>query len=274
MKRRLAYLATCLALVAGKPALAGSDIPPALEDIAQIEVLTGWRTDDGAHMSALRIRLAEGWKTYWRAPGDSGIPPSLDLRGSRNIEAVQFHWPVPDVYEEQGVRTIGYKNELVLPMRIIPKDGGADIALNGDLQIGVCQDICVPLQAELTAALPVQPTGSDRAIQRALRQRPDTSKEAGVKSATCNVEPIKDGVRITAELQMPRLGSNEVVVVETADSSVWVSEASSRREGGQLVAQAEMVPTSGKPFLLNRSDIRITVLSSGRGVDIQGCNGS
>lgn len=277
MKRKIAYLATCLALLAGMvgaPAQAGSGMPPAPEDIARIELLPGWRTTDGAHMAALRIRLADGWKTYWRAPGDSGIPPSLDLRESQNIQSVQFHWPVPDVFIENGVRTIGYKDELVLPLTVTPKQAGAPMILQGALQFGVCLDICMPMQADLASALPVSDGGPDRAIKRALRQRPDTSKEAGVTRAVCKVEPLKDGLRINAEIHMPRLGPDEVVVMETADPSVWVAEVDSERKGERIVAQTDVVPTSGKPFLLNRSDIRITVLGAGRGVDIRGCTGS
>lgn len=277
MKRRLVYLATCLALLTGMasaPAQAGSGMPPAPEDIARIELLPGWRTSEGAHMAALRIRLADGWKTYWRAPGDSGIPPSLDLRNSRNIQSVHFHWPVPDVYVENGVRTIGYKDELVLPITVTPKQAGAPMTLKGALQFGVCLDICMPIQADLASTLPVADGSPDRAIKRALRLRPDTSKEAGVTRTVCKVEPIKDGLRIQAEIHMPRLGADEVVVVETPDPSVWVAEVASHREGGRIIAQTELVPTSGKPFVLNRSDIRITVLGAGRGVDIQGCTGS
>lgn len=248
-------------------------MPPAPEDIARIDLLPGWRTSQGTHMAALRIRLADGWKTYWRAPGDSGIPPSLDLRESQNIQSVQFHWPVPDVYVEGGVRTIGYKDELVLPITITPKQAGAPMTLSGMLQIGVCLDVCLPMQASLASPLPVTPRQPDRTIKRALRQRPDTSKEAGVTRALCKVDPIKDGLRIEAEIHMPRLGPDEVVVVETSDPSVWVAEVDSQRDGGRIMAQTDLVPTSGKPFLLNRSDIRITVLGAGRGVDIQGCTG-
>lgn len=274
MKHALAYLASCLALVTGTALHGGSGMPLATEDIAHIEMLPGWRTDDGAHMAALRITLADGWKTYWRAPGDSGIPPSLNLQSSDNLSHVQFHWPVPDVFVEDGVRTIGYKHELILPMTITPNRADAPINLSGELNFGVCLDVCMPMQSRLSVALPSGSVTPDRAIKRALRARPDTSREAGVTKAVCKVEPVKDGLRIHAEIQMPKLGSNEVVVLETPDPMVWVAEVESHRDGGRIIAQTDLVPPKGQPYVLNRADLRFTVLGAGRGVDIQGCTGS
>lgn len=274
LRHIVASVTVGLCILAGGAAQAGSGMPKAPEDIARIEILPGWRAADGDHMAALRIKLADGWKTYWRAPGDTGLPPSLNLRASRNIEHVRFHWPVPDVFMDNGVRTIGYKDELILPITITPKQNGAQIDLTGELQIGVCLDICMPMRADLSVALPAIAGTPDRVIKRALRARPDTSREAGVTRATCVLKPLKDGLRVQAELHMPRLGPDEVVVLETADPSVWVAEVESRREGGRIIAQTDLVPPKGQPFLLDRSDLRFTVLSAGRGVDIQGCTGS
>ena len=256
------------------PATAQSSLPPAVEDIVKIEVLPGWRGSDGQHMAALRIKLADGWKTYWRAPGQSGIPPSLNWSGSENLAGVKFHWPVPEVYDIGGMQTIGYEQELVLPMTLVPKSADKPIALNGKVNLGVCKDVCIPADAAIAVALPAQGAGSKAPIKRALRQRPDTAKEAGLRGAVCDVEPISDGLRVTVNIDMPKLGPNEVVVVETADPSVWVSEISTKRNGRGLTTVTELVPSSGKPFLLNRSDLRLTVLAAGRGVDIRGCTGS
>ncbi|MDE9451421.1 hypothetical protein J3R80_13180 [Aliiroseovarius sp. Z3] len=255
------------------PAISGSGMPPAPEDVVKIDVLPGWRDAQGHHIAALRIRLAEGWKTYWRAPGEAGIPPSLNWQGSGNLAAVQFHWPVPEVFRSGGMQTIGYVHELVLPMTLVPKTVGKPIALTGKVNLGVCLDVCMPMDATISINLPAQGSGTKAPIKQALRQRPDTAQEAGLRRAECKVEPTKDGLRVTVGIDMPRLGPNEVVVVETADPSVWVSTRQAKRQGGALTTVADLVPSSGKPFLLNRSDLRLTVLSSGRGVDIRGCTG-
>lgn len=274
MKLKNAFLSACLSVMAlGTPAVAQSGAPVSLEDVAQIDVLPGWRDASGTHMAALRVRLADGWKTYWRSPGEAGIPPSLDWRGSGNLAGVTFHWPVPEVFDTAGMRTIGYSGDLVLPMTLTPDMVGQPIKLKGKVNLGVCKDICMPMDARISVTLPVDMKSAARPIKRALRARPDTASEAGLRKATCQVEPIADGLRLTARIDIPRVGQGEVVVVETADPSLWVNTLSTERSGKTLTTVAELVPTSGKPFLLNRSDVRLTVLAAGRGVDIRGCTG-
>ncbi|MDH3262765.1 MAG: protein-disulfide reductase DsbD family protein [Paracoccaceae bacterium] len=254
-----------LALAAPFPAAAGD-----FGDVAEVTVLPGWRTPQGTHMAALRIRLAPGWKTYWRAPGDAGIPPRFSWEGSRNLAAVRFHWPRPEVHEINGMRSIGYHGELVLPMEFTPASPGEPIRLRAEVEIGVCQEICVPLQAEIAAEL-VPGGGPDPAITAALAARPATAREAGVAAVSCDIEPIRDGLRLTARIDMPPLGPEEVAVFELSDQSIWISEATGRREGRRLTAASDMVPPSGAPFLLDRSEVRITVLGRGRAVELSGC---
>lgn len=269
-----AVLSACLgALLLVSPARAQSGAPVWPDAIAQIDVLPGWRDASGQHMAALRVRLAEGWKTYWRSPGEAGIPPSLDWRGSGNLAGVTFHWPVPEVFHSSGMQTIGYSGDLILPMSLTPLQAGKPITLKGKVNLGVCKDVCMPMDAKVSVTLPAQVTKATRPIKHALNARPDTADEAGLRKAICQVEPIKDGLRLTASIHMPRVGRGEVVVVETADPSLWVNTLSTQRDGKVLTTVAELVPTSGKPFLLNRSDVRLTVLAAGRGVDIRGCTG-
>lgn len=269
MRYMLGLLAT-LALTAAPPATAGGGMTPAVEDLVRIEVLPGWRTDSGTHMAALRIALAPGWKTYWRAPGDGGIPPSILWGGSRNVASVAYHWPTPSVFTINGLRSIGYHDELVLPVEITPAAPGEPIEIRADIQIGICETVCIPVEANVVADI----SGSgamDRRIAAALADRPLSDREAGVTAVRCDVEPIEDGLRLTSRVTMPALGAEEVAVFELADAGVWISESANRRDGGDLISSSELVPPSGKPFLLERSDVRITVLSGPRGVEMTGC---
>lgn len=242
----------------------------AIDDVVHAELLPGWRQADGTHMAGLRISLAPGWKTYWRAPGDAGIPPQLSLGGSENIAATATHWPQPEVSEQNGMRVIGYSDQVVFPLKITPKEKGAPIKLSGNLHIGVCEDVCIPVTLTLSATLP--PTGAKSAeISAGLNDRARTESEAGVRSVVCEIAPIKDGMRVTAHINMPSAGGSEVTVFEVQDKSVWVSEAQSQRSGKMLVASADLVPESGSALVLNRNDIRISVFGRSHMVDIRGC---
>ncbi len=241
-----------------------------LGEVARLSVLPGWRTEAGTHMAALRIALAPGWKTYWRAPGDAGIPPRFGWDGSRNLAAVRFHWPRPEVYEINGMRSIGYYGELILPMELTPARPGDPIRLRAEVELGVCREVCVPMRAEIAAEL--APGGApDPAIAAALAARPATAREAGVAGVSCDIEPIRDGLRLTARIEMPPLGPEEVAVFELPDQTIWISESTGRRDGRQLTAASDVVPPAGGPFVLDRSEVTITVLGKGRAVELSGC---
>lgn len=267
MNRLASCLFVALSLALPRPATATTQ-----DEIVHAEILPGWRGESGTHMAALRLTLAPGWKTYWRSPGDAGIPPSFDWSGSENVQSVRFHWPRPRVFDLNGMQTIGYKGELVLPLEVTAKDGSRPIRLRASVDIGVCRDICLPAALTVDAALPA--TGSaDAAIDAALRQRPETGREAGVAGIACQVEPITDGLRITTAIEMPAIGSDEVVVLEPGQSAVWASESVSARQGNRLTATTELVPASGQPFALDRSRLTVTVLGPDRAVEIRGCPG-
>jgi len=256
---------------------AGLAAAPALADTAgpaRAEILPGWRGADGTHHAALHISLDPGWKTYWRAPGEAGLPPQFDWSGSDNLGSIKVMWPVPEVFASNGMTTIGYLNDVVLPLDIVPADPAADVMLDARLALGVCHDICMPMQSHVSARLRGAQADTDARIAIARDQRPDTAEEAGVVSAHCTVQPIADGMRVTATLDMPQVGPGEFAVVEGPSPDIWVSEAMTTRTANMFTATADLVPPTAKPFDLDPEDLRITVLAQGRAVDIQGCDSS
>lgn len=242
-----------------------------LSDIVSAEFLPGWRTEQGTHMAALRVKLAPGWKTYWRSPGDAGIPPEFGWAGSDNIRSVQFHWPRPDVFDFNGMQTIGYSRELILPVEIWPTDASQPVKVSAQMDLGVCSDICVPAFLELGGDLIPAGGKANPSIQTALRNRPENRREAGVRDAHCSISALATGLRLTATMDLPPLGPKEAVVIETGAPGVWVTEASVTRNGTRLTATSDLTGPDRQPFSLDRSDITITVLSKGRAVELLGC---
>lgn len=244
----------------------------ALDDVVEARILPGWREDGGSHMAGLEIRLAPGWKTYWRAPGDAGIPPRFDWSGSENLTGMGHHWPVPEVFWQNGMRSIGYADRVVIPLRARASDADAPITLQGTIDLGVCEEICIPARVSVTAVLP--PVGaSDGTIHAALADRAMTAGEADVGAVTCTARPVRDGVALTVAADMPPLGRGEVAVIELRDPAIWVAEPTVRRDGDTFVAETELVGPDGAPFALDRSSVRMTVFAGGKAVDIRGCTG-
>ncbi len=265
LKRFLCVLGVPLALASPAPA------QTVLDDIARIEVLDGGMTARGTYMTALRLTLKAGWKTYWRTPGDGGIPPQFDWSGSLNIANMSMTWPTPTVFDSYGLRSIGYHDQLVLPIEITPETAGQPVRLSGQFQFGICKDVCVPtdmsVSHDIDSTAPRNPV-----IAAAMAQRPYSAKEAGVSRATCQLTPNKDGMRFEARIDMPTAGAEEFAVIEPGVTDIWSSRAETRREGGTLIVASELYDDESGHFALDKSLIRITVLGSDHAVDIQGCS--
>lgn len=263
---RIAVLTTLLLGIAG---MAGAQQADAIRTAG---ILPGWRTESGTRMAAFALSLDAGWKTYWRAPGDSGIPPQFDWSGSTNLAAVKLYWPRPEVFSVNGLQQIGYHDSLVLPLEVTARDPSQPVQLKVQVLLGVCRDICVPAALQLAATL--EGAGApDTAIRAALKARPESAAKAGLAGIICDVAPIADGLAVSARIRLPDQGGPETVVFETGDGSVWIAPSTARRDGAVLTATTEMVPTSGGPFALDRSGVIVTVLGKTGAVEIFGCPG-
>lgn len=268
IKHVLSTLAAVAALSGATPVVAQSTA-----DVISGHLIAGWEQPDGSRVAGLVLDLAPGWKTYWRAPGDAGIPPRFDWRGSRNLGGVRVIWPTPELMDQNGMLSVGYAQDVVLPLVIRPRKDGGDVSLRATIDLGVCRDICVPARVTLSGQIPDGPGSRNPAIVAALVDQPLTQTEARVGKVTCDVRPTRDGIEIRAEIPMPSAGTPEHTVVETSDPHLWVAEAQSRRQGNTLIAETVVSHVDGKPFALNRSDLRFTVLGKKHAVDIRGCTG-
>ena len=267
----IAALAALVAPLGTPPALAQFEGRSAA-DVVAVSFMPGWRMANGNHMAAVRISLAPGWKTYWRAPGEGGVPTIITLTEAPGIDGMAIHWPSPDVFFVNGMRSIGYHDEVILPVEFALNQQG-EVAIAGEIDLGVCLDVCMPVTLNLEGLLP---PATDRVheIGLALSDRPLTATEAGAGRATCAVQPIADGLRVTVSVDMPTTGNDETLVLEHRNPGIWVSEATTRREGATIRAVADVIPPGRPgPFPLSRSDLRITVIGSRMAVELDGCTG-
>ncbi|MGA2043777.1 MAG: protein-disulfide reductase DsbD domain-containing protein [Roseiarcus sp.] len=131
----------------------------------------------GVREAGVEIRLAPGAITYWRNPGDAGLPPTLSFEGSDNLAQARISFPAPRRLREGGAEAFGYDGALVLPIDVEPIDAGKPVALALKLNYAVCETICVPAEASLRLALPSpdaspSPFAPAIAAAKALTPRP------------------------------------------------------------------------------------------------------
>jgi DsbC/DsbD-like thiol-disulfide interchange protein len=128
---------------------------------AAIRLIAGApRSEPGAtiHRAGIDFRLARGWKTYWRYPGDSGIPPRFDFTGSENVKTIAVRWPAPHRLEDESGTSIGYKQDFVLPLDVWPQDSAKPVSLQLRIDYGICEKICIPAEGKAQLVLTGAPS--------------------------------------------------------------------------------------------------------------------
>jgi DsbC/DsbD-like thiol-disulfide interchange protein len=109
----------------------------------------------GAGLAGFEIALAPGAITYWRDPGDAGLPPTLDFSGSENVASVEPLFPAPKrMREADGGEAFGYDGGVIFPLRVKPSDPAKPVTLKLDADFAVCEKVCLPAKARLSLALP------------------------------------------------------------------------------------------------------------------------
>jgi DsbC/DsbD-like thiol-disulfide interchange protein len=151
--------------------------------------------DAGSLRAGIEIRLEPGWKTYWRYPGDSGVPPTLDFAGSKNVKTITPLWPAPEIFADgAGGHSIGYTGDLVLPLHVAPQTAGNPSLLHVKLGYAVCGDLCVPAEANLSLVLPGKSNTEDDALAAAEARVPRrVALGAGGSLAIRSVHRVTDG---------------------------------------------------------------------------------
>jgi DsbC/DsbD-like thiol-disulfide interchange protein len=222
--RRAGVFTVLLACAAAMPAA----IPSAQTEIvaspwteqhaSRVRLLAGRaRTANGHYLAGLQIVLADGWKTYWRMPGDSGVPPSFDWAGSGNVAAVNVLYPAPKRMPEAGGEAIGYKQAVLLPLEVTPEDPTKPIKLKLALEYGICREICIPATSNFELAIPSGPQGAPPGdIASALEQVPRAEQSRRKMDPELKRISVKQEAspRLTIEAVFPGSGKGADVFVE------------------------------------------------------------
>ncbi|MDK1488810.1 protein-disulfide reductase DsbD family protein [Sinorhizobium sp. 7-81] len=108
---------------------------------------------DGTIPAILEVRLKPGWKTYWRNPGASGIPPQIAIDPSSGVVLEAIRFPAPQTFGEGPARYVGYDTPVAFPLVLKRTRDDGDLAIRASVFLGICEDICIPVQGELDLVL-------------------------------------------------------------------------------------------------------------------------
>ena len=163
-------LALGLALLASlvNPGRAEDASPWQRDGHSAVRLLAGSRSGP-VLLGGIAFQLEPGWKTYWRTPGDSGVPPRFDFSKSENIEAVTVLWPAPTQFDDgAGGHSLGYHGQIVLPLRIVAKNADKPVTLRAEVSYAICEKLCIPVEASAELAFNSVASTEDSALFAAL----------------------------------------------------------------------------------------------------------
>jgi DsbC/DsbD-like thiol-disulfide interchange protein len=239
--RRVVIVAIALICIPGIPKVRAQDASAwNKEPHAAARIIAGapFKSADAAWLRAgVEIRLDPGWKTYWRNPGDSGLPPKLDFAGSENVKSVTMLWPAPERFDDgAGGHSIGYRDDVVFPLRIIPTDATRPSLLRVKLGYAICGNLCLPAEADLGLTLSGKGGADDPALAAAEARVPRrVPLGAGSALAIRSVRRIADGARerVIVEVAVP-VGKPVDLLVEgpTPDWALPLPELANPAGGG------------------------------------------
>jgi len=143
---------------------------------------------DTALRAGIELDLQPGWHTYWRYPGDSGVPPRFDFSGSDNLKTVKVLYPAPHLFTDETGSSIGYTGDVIFPVRVIARDPGKPVTLKLNIDYAVCEKMCVPAEGKAELTLAPGASAQDADLRRAEAQVPKeiTAAEIGLTARRIN----------------------------------------------------------------------------------------
>jgi DsbC/DsbD-like thiol-disulfide interchange protein len=247
-------------LAAVRPGFAADASPWDASKFSAARLIAGATTKS----AGVEIRLAPGAKTYWRYPGDSGIPPHFDFAGSRNVKSVMVRWPAPQRLTDESGTTIGYKHDVVFPLEVVAEDAAKPVMLKLKLDYGVCEKICVP--ADANAELTLEGPGGAFADRIAASDtRVPKPAKLGGDDAFAVRAARREGNKVVVEVAAP----GAVDLFAEGPTSGWALPVPARGEqaGGvqRFSFDLDGLPPDTKP---DGATLTLTAVSGGDAIEV------
>jgi suppressor for copper-sensitivity B len=239
------------------------------EGNARVRLVASGVDAEGRLAAGIEIDLDPGWKTYWRSPGDAGIPPVADFSASTNIDGpVAIGFPPPHRYDDGYAVTNVYEGRVVLPLSVAVADPASPTRLVLGLDMGVCEEVCVPEHFDL--ALDLVPGESDAEADALL-----ADARAALPGKPEPGSFAVEGIARSGGTDKRPLFNVVVVVPDTDEAEVYVEGPSDWYpappnlvgvDGGRATYSIEFSRLGAKTPI-GGNEFRVTVVSGGRAIE-------
>lgn len=219
--------------------------------------------------AGVEIRLAPGWKTYWRYPGDSGVPPHFDFAKSENVKSVQVAWPAPERIAEADGIIIGYRDNVVFPLTIEPKDASAPVVLRLAMDYAICEKVCIPVQAK--AELKIKGGGTAEpaivAAERSVPKAQPLGADAPLSIKAVRRDNTGKPARVVVDIAAPQ--GVPVAVFAEGPTQDWALPVPDKTDGAPAGLQRFAFALDGLPpgASADGAEIRLTAVAGEQAIE-------
>ena len=272
MHRSLAStVAACgLAAIFAAPAHAVDESPWSEDVRSAVRLIAGSNKNTDASLRAgIEIKLQPGWKTYWRYPGDSGVPPQFDFSGSENLKAAKVLYPAPHRFTDETGQSLGYKDKVIFPLAISPQQPGKPVRLLLKADYAVCEKLCIPAEGRVELLLATGDSAQNSALTAAEARvpTPSTAAQAGLTA-----QRVKNDAKPAVAVDLAAPAGRPVELFVEGPTPQWalpIPKPSQSSQAGRVQFRFEL---DGLPPGVNPKgpvDLIFTVVSGDRAVEVK-----
>ena len=271
--RQARLLGAALICLVAAPAYAQDSSPWVVEAHSSARLLAGSRNGT-VLLGGLEIKLEKGWKTYWRTPGDSGVPPRFDFAKSENVEAVTVLWPAPMKFDDgAGGFSIGYKKDVLIPLRIALKNPDKPVVLRLHLDYAVCEKLCVPVESQIELPFVSVASTEDSTLSAAMDTVPKPASVGDPNPLTIRDVKRSGDKRVEVDVVAPhdkdKNKDKDVALFVEGPTPDWALPIPKRINGGGADIQRFAFDLEGLPAGATSTGaaLKFTLASGGRGYE-------
>jgi len=265
-----ALIAGGIVAISGATARA-TDESPWNEDVrSAIRLISGTNKNGDAHLRAgVEIKMQPGWKTYWRYPGDSGVPPHFDFSGSENLKAATVLYPAPHLFTDETGQTLGYKDSVIFPLVVSPLEPGKPVQLRLKIDYAVCEKLCVPAEGHAELTLSASDSALDSALAAAEARVP---KQVTAAQLGLTVRRVKDEKKPLVAVDMGSPNGSPIELFAEGPTPQWALPIPKRSQvapagRAQFDFELDGMPPGVDPK--GQIDLTFTVVTGERAVEVK-----
>ncbi|MGB6999641.1 MAG: protein-disulfide reductase DsbD domain-containing protein [Pseudolabrys sp.] len=265
-----ALIACGIAVVSGATVCAAGESPWSEDVRSAVRLVSGANNNGDAHLRAgIEIKMQPGWKTYWRYPGDSGVPPHFDFSGSENLKTATVLYPAPHLFTDETGQSLGYKDRIIFPLVISPQQPGKPVRLRLKADYAVCEKLCVPAEGRAELTLTPGDSSQDSALAAAEARVP---KQVTAAQLGLTVRRTNNGTKPLVAVDLGAPAGNPIDLFVEGPTPQWALPIPKRSQTApagraQFSFELDGLPPGVDPK--GQVDLTFTVVTGERAVEVK-----